>query len=168
MVAVASQRWGQAEFRVADACALPFKDGSLAGYRADKVLHALDEPWRAVAEARRVLTEGGRAVLAGQDWDTFVVDSDLPEVTRRVVRARAEAIASPLAARSYRNLLLDAGFREPTVEVYTMVFTDETGLPVIHNLAGDAGEEWVAEQRERARRGRLFLAIPMFLVSARC
>ncbi|MFF1345685.1 methyltransferase domain-containing protein [Streptomyces sp. NPDC058322] len=37
------------------------------GYRADKVIHELAEPERALAEARRVLRPGGRIVLLGQD-----------------------------------------------------------------------------------------------------
>src|SRR3954471_712416 len=59
MVAVARRRWPGADVRLADAYALPFGDGELAGYRADKVYHELDDPDRAAAEARRVLAPGG-------------------------------------------------------------------------------------------------------------
>ncbi|WP_433762573.1 hypothetical protein [Nocardia sp. CA-135398] len=52
---------------------------------------------------------GGRIVLAGQDWDAFVIDSDTPDLTRTIVAARADTITNPRAARRYRNLLLDAG-----------------------------------------------------------
>ncbi|WP_319214117.1 methyltransferase domain-containing protein [Streptomyces sp. ME02-8801-2C] len=51
MLAEARKRWPGAEFREVGAEDLPFADGSVRGYRADKVLHALQEPWRAVAEA---------------------------------------------------------------------------------------------------------------------
>jgi SAM-dependent methyltransferase len=61
MIAVARQRWPAGEFRVGDACELPLETGSVAGYRADKVLHLLNDPARAVAEARRVLAPGSRA-----------------------------------------------------------------------------------------------------------
>lgn len=165
MLAAARQRWSGLDFRSADALALPFEDGSVAGYRADKVLHVLERPADAVAEARRVLAPGGWAVLVGQDWDTFVIDSDDPDTTRRVVRAKADTIPSPRVARAYRNLLLDAGFRDPVTEVHTAVFTGETGLGVLTRL--DPPREWLAEQRDRARRGRLFVAVPMFLVAAR-
>lgn len=56
MIEVAVERWPAGEFHVADATALPLDDGSVTGYRADKILHALAEPEQAVAEARRVLT----------------------------------------------------------------------------------------------------------------
>jgi ubiquinone/menaquinone biosynthesis C-methylase UbiE len=164
MIAVARERWPAGEFHVGDARELPLETGSVAGYRADKVLHVLDDPARAVAEARRVLAPGGRAVLVGQDWDTFVIDSDEPETTRRLVHAKADSLPSPRVARRYRNLLLDAGFTDPVVEVHTNVFTDDTALGVLHRIADE--ERWLAEQAERARTNRIFVALPMFLVAA--
>ncbi|MFB9322171.1 methyltransferase domain-containing protein [Cryptosporangium minutisporangium] len=164
MIAVAQERWPAGEFHVGDACALPLESGSVSGYRADKVLHTLDDPVRAVAEARRVLAPGGRAVLLGQDWDTIVVDSDDPETTRRLIHAKAQTLPSPRVARRYRNLLLDAGFTDPVVEVHTGVFTDDTALALLHRIAEE--ESWLAEQAERARADRIFVAVPLFLVAA--
>ena len=162
MIAVARARWPEGEFHVADATALPFDDGSVTGYRADKVLHVLPEPGLAVVEARRVLRPGGRAVLLGQDWDTFVIDSDDPDGARAAVHARADRMASPRVARRYRNLLLDNGFVDVTIEVHTMVWTDATALPVLANIGEGA---WLDEQAERARRDRVFVAVPIFLAA---
>lgn len=162
MIEIATQRWPTAEFHVADATTLPLDDGSVTGYRADKVLHALAEPERAVAEARRVLARNGRAVLVGQDWDTVVIDSDDPELIRTLVHARADGMPNPRVARRYRNLLLDNGFTDVTVEVHTIVWTDAAILPVLANI----GEgPWLEDQAARARDDRLFVAIPMFLAS---
>jgi ubiquinone/menaquinone biosynthesis C-methylase UbiE len=176
MVAVARERWPDVEFHLADATALPFDTGSVTGYRADKVLHVLADPAVALVEARRVLAPGGTAVLLGQDWDGFLIDASDVALTRTIVHARADTIATPTAARQYRNLLLDAGFAEPTVEVHTSVFTGGAMLPFITNIADavrDAGvvtaaqvDGWVAEQEERARTDRLFIAVPMFMVAA--
>lgn len=176
MVAVAGRRWPAADFRVASAYELPFADGELQGYRADKVYHVLDDPARAAGEARRVLAPGGRIVLIGQDWDTFVIDADDAALTRTIVHARADLVADPRVARRYRNLLLDAGFADVTVEAHTWIFTDAAMVPVLSDLAEGArsagaisdaqAEAWVAEQRERGRRGRLFLAIPLFVAAA--
>ncbi|HEX6352252.1 methyltransferase domain-containing protein [Actinophytocola sp.] len=162
MVEAAVSRWPGGEFHVGDATALPLGDGLVTGYRADKVLHVLPEPELAVAEARRVLKPNGRAVLVGQDWDTTVIDSDDPVLTRALIHARADGMPSPRVARRYRNLLLDHGFRDVTIEVHTIVFTGAVMLPMLATI----GEgDWLAEQTARARDDRLFVAIPMFLAS---
>ncbi|WP_244180483.1 methyltransferase domain-containing protein [Amycolatopsis pretoriensis] len=165
-----------AEFVEADVLRLPFADGEFRGYRADKVLHELADPAAAVAEARRVLAPGGRIVLCGQDWDTIVLDSDSPALTRAIVHARADTIAGPRAARQYRTLLVDAGFTEVAVEVRTVVDTDGGFRPLLDGLAAaarEAGvatdaqlEAWLGEQSARAGAGRFFLAVPIFVASA--
>ncbi|MGH3310175.1 MAG: methyltransferase domain-containing protein [Streptomyces sp.] len=177
MLAAARRRHPGLDFRWAGAYDLPFADGAVRGYRADKVFHNLDEPARALAEAARVLAPGdGRVVLLGQDWDTFVIDSDDAELTRTIVHARADAVPGPRTARRYRNLLLDAEFRNVTVEAHTGISTDASMLPVLHGLAAAAvtvgavtrhrADQWIAEQEARAGSGRLFLAVPMFVAAA--
>jgi ubiquinone/menaquinone biosynthesis C-methylase UbiE len=176
MIAVARRRWPGRDFRLGSAYALPLGEGEVAGYRADKVFHELDDPERALVEARRVLAVGGRIVLIGQDWDSFVIDSDDAALTRTIVHARADLTANPRAARRYRNLLLDTGFRDVTVEAHTAVFTDTMMLPMLTGFADaacstgaitrDRADTWITEQTERAAAGRLFLAIPLFVASA--
>ena len=164
MIAVARERCPAGEFHLGEAGELPLATGSVAGYRADKVLHLLDDPARALAEARRVLAPGGRAVLLGSDWDTIVVDSDDPATTRRLIHAKADSFPSPRAARRHRNLLLDAGFTDPVTEVHTLVLTDDVALALLHRITDD--EAWLAEPAERARSNRIFVAVPRFLVAA--
>jgi ubiquinone/menaquinone biosynthesis C-methylase UbiE len=176
MLATARSRFPGIDVRAADAAELPLDDGRAHGYRADKVYHMLPEPAAALAEARRVLAPGGRIVLLGQDWDTIVIDSDRPDVTRRIVHARADTIPSPRIARAYRNLLLDAGFHDVEFEVHTSVLTDATALPLITGhadaargvgaISGEQAEAWVSEQTGRAAAGRLMIAIPFFLAAA--
>ncbi|MEU6818993.1 methyltransferase domain-containing protein [Streptomyces atriruber] len=176
MLAAARERWPEAEFREAGAENLPFADGSVRGYRADKVFHVLQEPGRAVAEARRVLRPGGRIVLVGQDWDAIMIDSADAALTRTIVHARADLLATPRAGRQYRSLLLAGGFDDVTVEVRTSVFTDPAMLSLVERLAEsartggavgrDQADEWLAEQRRRAESGRFLVAIPFFMASA--
>ncbi len=173
MLSVARDRHPKADFREADLTRLAFADASLDGYRADKVLHTLPDPVAALAEARRVLRSGGRAVLVGQDWDTVVIDATDPALTRTIVHARADLTTGPRVARRHRALLLDAGFTEVAVEVHTAVLTDALVLPLLAGFASaaceggaitaDEADEWLADQRRRAATDRLFVAIPMFL-----
>ncbi|MFE6615816.1 methyltransferase domain-containing protein [Amycolatopsis sp. NPDC057786] len=176
MIAVARQRWSEHEFRLGTAGELPLDDGSMEGYRADKVFHAVPDPAAAMAEARRALAPGGRIVLIGQDWDTFVIDSDDPELTRTIVHARAGSIPSPRAARRYRNLLLDSEFVDVTIDVRTATFTDGLMVPMLTGFAESAcavgaidrgqADTWIADQTRRAEVGRLFVAIPLFVAAA--
>ncbi|MFH8371476.1 methyltransferase domain-containing protein [Streptomyces sp. NPDC018031] len=176
MIAVARERWPEGDFRSAGAYRLPLADGSAAGYRADKVFHELDAPERALREARRVLAPGGRIVLVGQDWDSLMVDSDDPGLTRTLVHARADLVTGPFAARRSRAGLLDAEFTDVTVEVHTAVFTGAAALPLLAGLVeaartagavtGGQARAWLAEQRGRAGSDRLLMAVPMFAVSA--
>ncbi|MDV5149037.1 methyltransferase domain-containing protein [Streptomyces sp. SBC-4] len=176
MIAVARGRWPEEDFRIAGAYELPLADGSMDGCRADKVFHELAEPERALAEARRVLAPGGRIVLIGQDWDTIIIHSDDPALTRTLVHGRADLTTAPRAARRYRNLLLDAGFDDVAVEVHTGVFTGPAVLPLLMGLAEAArstglvthekADAWIAEQRTRTENDRLFVALPMFMATA--
>lgn len=176
MLAAARSRFPDLDLRAADAAGLPLGDGQAHGYRADKVYHVLPDPDAALAEARRVLAPGGRIVLLGQDWDTIVIDSGHPGLTRRIVHARADTVPHPRIARGYRNLLLDAGFGDVATEVHTAVFTDASALPLVTGHAAAArrtgaisdreAEVWAGDQTRRAAAGRLLVAVPMFVAAA--
>jgi ubiquinone/menaquinone biosynthesis C-methylase UbiE len=176
MLAAARRRFPGIDVRAADVAELPLGDAQVHGYRADKVYHVLPDPRAALAEARRVLVPGGRIALLGQDWDTLVIDSDQPELTRRIVHARADTVPHPRIARAYRNLLLDAGFGDVDIEIHTMVFTGPTMLPMLTGhaaaarqagaITGDEAGDWISEQTRRAQDNRLLAAMPMFLAAA--
>jgi ubiquinone/menaquinone biosynthesis C-methylase UbiE len=176
MVAAARGRFPGIDVRAADITDLPLADGQAHGYRADKVYHILPDPYAALAEARRVLVPGGRIVLLGQDWDAVVIDSDQPELTRRIVHARADTVPHPRIGRAYRNLLFDAGFHDVDLEVHAAAFTDAVMLPLIvghaaaaHHtgaISGDEAERWISDQARRAERDRLLFAMPLFMAAA--
>jgi ubiquinone/menaquinone biosynthesis C-methylase UbiE len=176
MLAAARSRYPDIDVRAADATELPLDDAQAHGYRADKLYHVLPDPHAALTEARRILVPGGRIVLLGQDWDTIVIDSDQPELTRRIVHARADTVAHPRIARAYRTLLRDAGFHDLDLEVHTLVFTDATMLPILAGYATaahqtgaisrDDADTWISEQAERAQDDRTLVAIPIFLAAA--
>ncbi|WP_306371076.1 methyltransferase domain-containing protein [Nocardiopsis sp. CC223A] len=165
-----------ADFRHGDAYRLPLPDGSVRGYRAEKVYHSLDDPARALAEAHRVLAPGGRLALLGQDWDAYMVDSDDPDATRRIIAAYADTMPDPRAPRRQRALLAAAGFTDIGVEGRVVVFTDAEVVDMLVGFAetaarsgaidGERARSWTREQRSRAESGRLFVAVPFLLVGA--
>jgi SAM-dependent methyltransferase len=165
-------------FEVGDAHRLPFPDESLDGYRAEKLYHALDDPDKACADAHRVLVPGGRIVLLGQDWEFYAIDSDHPAVTSAILAAGADEMVHGRVARRYRNLLLDTGFDDVSCEVHTAVLTDPalalftatrlaTGAVRAGTVSEEQADAWLGDQRRRADRDRLFVAMPLFLATGR-
>jgi SAM-dependent methyltransferase len=177
-VAFAREHHPGCRYEVGDALRLPFADGSLDGYRAEKLYHALDDPDKACAEARRVLAPGGRIVLIGQDWEFIAIESDDPALTGTIVTAGADGIEHGRVARRYRNLLLDTGFDDVSCEVRTAVLTDPAlALFAVSGLVGGAvragavseaqADAWLEDQQRRGDRDRLLVAIPLFLAAGR-
>ncbi|WP_086819889.1 methyltransferase domain-containing protein [Allokutzneria sp. NRRL B-24872] len=167
MIETARERYPREVFRLGSAESLPHADASLRGYRADKVLHAVADPEAAIAEAHRVLAPGGRIVLLGQDWAGVAVDSDDPVLTRRLMAALAEGIPHPTIARSTRNLLLDAGFRDVEVEGRLLVFAEADAMThLLRRVSNDPdGPRWLADQLDRAERDRFFGMAPVLITS---
>ena len=117
-------------------------------------------------------------VLADVENDPWAIDSDEQPIVRRMVRAFADTVANPWIGRSFRSLLLEAGFVEVTVELLSLVFTSYAdAAPALKAMAAAAiasgaitserADSWLAEQERRDREGRLFAAIPAYFACAR-
>lgn len=73
---------------------------------------------------------------------------------------------SPASRRSSadRSAAILACSARWVVEVHTGVFTNHTALALLQRITDE--ESWLAEQAERARTNRIFVALPMFVVAA--
>jgi ubiquinone/menaquinone biosynthesis C-methylase UbiE len=167
-----------AMFHVARSDDLPLEDESMDGYRAVRLFHLLEDPVPTVAEAWRVLRPGGRIVLGGQDYGFLLVDSSDQDLTDVVLLGLESRSVSPRAARSLRDVLLDAGFRDVEVVVHTEVVTDHRQMaPQLESAAAAAvdkalitqedADSWLAEQTRRGKRDRFLAVMPTLLVGGR-
>jgi ubiquinone/menaquinone biosynthesis C-methylase UbiE len=100
------------DFRVGDACHLPFPDASLDACRAETLLQHVPQPHVAFAEMVRVVKPGGRIVLLDMDLGTLVIDSDNHATTSRVLGWAASATINGWIGRQLRRFLKDAGFAD--------------------------------------------------------
>jgi ubiquinone/menaquinone biosynthesis C-methylase UbiE len=166
------------DFRVADACALPFEDETFDACRADRVLHHLVEPPKALAEMARVARPGGRVVVSDTDYDSLVVAAPDLDLTRRILAHHADRMESGRVGRRLPGLFLDAGLAAVAVTPYAAVATeyDEDVLKLRDKadraaaagvISGDAAARWVASLLEAARTGRFVCGQLVLTVSGR-
>ncbi|MGH7482116.1 MAG: class I SAM-dependent methyltransferase, partial [Longimicrobiales bacterium] len=115
---------GRLEIQQADAARLPFDDGSFTCATMHGVLGFLTDPVAVLADVRRVLTSGGRIVIAGSD----------PEL--RGTPAAPEPIAARLRFyddAALARLALDAGFGEVHVVRRALEsYARDAGIPDEH------------------------------------
>jgi len=102
MLAFARSRAPDVDFVQGDATALPFADGSFDGVVAAFVLLHLGAPERAVAEATRVLTPGGRAAFTV--WDVPARGRWLGVLPQPVTIAIEATLYAPELARGGRMI----------------------------------------------------------------
>ncbi|MDX6258766.1 MAG: hypothetical protein QOH84_454 [Kribbellaceae bacterium] len=176
VIATARSRTPDAVFHVAHSDDLPLEDESVDGYHAANLLHLLADPLPTITEAHRVLRPAGRIVLVGQDYGFLLLHSDDQDLTDVVELGLESRWVSPRAARGYRDLLLDAGFRDVDVAVHTDVITDHGQLAEQLAEAASASvakalitradaDEWLAGQADRGHRDRFLAVAPTLVVT---
>jgi len=130
------------EFLKGDIESIPLPDNSVDVVISNCVINLSADKDRVLAEAFRVLKPGGRFAVS----DVVVRGEGMPEVVRRSMELWVGCVAGALEARSYREKLTNAGFRnvdlEPT-RVYRAAdarhFLDEAGISDEAVLAGIDG-----------------------------
>jgi ubiquinone/menaquinone biosynthesis C-methylase UbiE len=115
----------QIEVREGDIQALPVPAASVGKVHTDRVLQHVPDPRAALAEARRVLRDGGTAVFAEPEWDTLVIDYPDLKTARAYTRFITDhVIRNPALGRQLPRLAAEAGFHVERVTPITTVFTD--------------------------------------------
>ena len=165
-------------FRVGDAYDLPFPDASFDRVVATQVLLHLADPWRAIAEMRRVLAPGGLLSIGEWDWDSTCLAVTDRELGRRFVHLLCDQMHNGLIVRELPWQLKGHRFAHvavtPQVRLSHELDAAYTWLiePVTHELVragaltSTEGGRLLDDLRERADTGRYFLARTYYSVLA--
>jgi arsenite methyltransferase len=106
---------------VGDALALPFAEGDFDAAVATQVYEYVADMPAALAELRRVLRPGGRALILDTDWDSLVWHVADRALQARVIAAWEEHLAHPRLPRVLGGLLRQAGFAVTGVHVVPLL-----------------------------------------------
>jgi SAM-dependent methyltransferase len=183
MLAIASERCaghGNVTFHEGDAASLPVASGTYDAALSVQVLEYVDDVDGVLAEIRRALRPGGRAVIWDVDWTTVSWHSAGPARMRRMLDLWDGHLAHPALPQTLGARLREVGFLEVTVAGHVFVadeLSPETYIgaifPLLHEYVAGRGEParaeaeaWAAEQRDLSERGAFFFSVTQFCFSA--
>jgi SAM-dependent methyltransferase len=110
--------------------ALPFKDATFDAVLCVNVLEAVPDRLTALRGIRRVLRPGGRSLVAHDDWESQIYAGADRDLTRRAVRAYADATLASYASsdgqmgRHLFGLMREAGFQDVEVRALPVLNTE--------------------------------------------
>ena len=139
----------------ADAEALPFRDATFSGTRADRTLQHLVDPVPALRELLRVLLPGAPLVLADPDQESLVIQ--VPGV-RQSVLDRLKALRRDVGYRSGRwvskapAILEELGAEVTSVEAFAL--TLDRPMPLVCQPGLLLGKRPEGSLTRRSRSGR--------------
>ncbi len=174
----ASQTW--AEFRTADASALPYPDGSFDAAVSTQVYEYVRDVPAALRELFRVLRPGGRALILDTDYGSLVIHTEDPARMARVLSAWDEHFVHARLPRTLSRQLREAGLQlreRMAFPMFNPEFEDNTYAKGMLEMmasfaAGRNGitraeaEAWLAEFTDLGREGKFFFSLNRYLFVA--
>lgn len=163
-----------------DALALPYADGTFDAAVSTQVYEYVDDVGAALAELRRVLRPGGRALVLDTDWDSVVWHTTDRDLHGRVMTAWEEHLVHARLPRTLAATMRQAGFRvtgQHVVPLLNTELSDDTysantmGL-IARFVVGRQGltaadsDAWLADLRARADDGEYFFSMNRYCVLA--
>jgi SAM-dependent methyltransferase len=181
MIALARERCAglpSARFQGGDVAALPYADASFDAAVCTQVYEYVEDVDRALAELRRVLRPGARAIVVDSDWESCVWHCADAARMRRMLETWDTHCPHPQLPRTLAARLRAAGLAVQSCEVVGLVNlvgdaqTYSHGmLRVIARHARGRVDEatlaaWVADLEARAAAGDYFFSLNRYLFRA--
>lgn len=176
------------DFQQADASALPFADGTFDRVYSVSSIEHFAQPQQALEEMVRVVKPGGRVYITDYDYRTMMIDSEAPELTKRIITYFAEVDTNSEFVFTLPRRLGDQGMRAVHVEAEVELVNAEDFAANpdfayafyrhlwLNPMAADAqaagavtaeeARRWLAQQDERAKAGRFYLSVVGYRISA--
>ena len=178
MIEVANRRARnrpELEFRIADACAIPYPDGFFDAARTERLFLYLSNRLGVICEMKRVVKTGGRLCLIDTDIDSTAIYSTKHALTRKMTSIVAASMPNPNSARELPALARQAGLRNIKIETFAISTPHEFFLRAMAGSLSKAAqdgavprsevEEFLAEQASLHTNGDFFQAWLFVLVS---
>jgi ubiquinone/menaquinone biosynthesis C-methylase UbiE len=178
LIEVASRRASNRpgiEFRVGDACAIPYPDGFFDFARTERVFLYLPDRLSAILEMKRVVKQGGHVLLIDTDIDSTAIYSTKPALTRKMTSIVAASMPNPNSARELPSLARQADLKDIKTETFAVATPHEFLARAMQGSLYKAAEdgivprsevdEWLGEQALLHASGDFFQAWLFVLVS---
>jgi ubiquinone/menaquinone biosynthesis C-methylase UbiE len=136
------------EFRLSDACSVPYPDGFFDVARSERLFLYLPDRLAAINEMMRVVKPGGRVSLLDTDIDCTGVYSKNPALIRKMTSLVAASMPNPNSARELPALAREAGLKDLKTEVFAISTPHEFFLRAMAGSLLKAAEDGIVPRAE--------------------
>jgi ubiquinone/menaquinone biosynthesis C-methylase UbiE len=136
------------EFRLGDACSVPYPDKFFDVARSERLFLYLPDRLAAIKEMMRVVKPGGCVCVLDTDIDSTAVYSRNPARMRKMTSIVAASMPNPTSARDLPALARQAGLKDLKIDLHAIATPHEFFLRSITGSLMKAVEDGVVPRAE--------------------
>jgi ubiquinone/menaquinone biosynthesis C-methylase UbiE len=111
-----------AQFILCEADDTPYKDGSVDGLRAERLIQHLEQPEKVIREMYRILKKDHPLLIVETDWRSLSLYNENVDIEEKLNRyLTREKVNNGSAARKLNSYLRDNKFRDIQIEIFPFV-----------------------------------------------